>query len=249
MRSDFDTNSDAGPEWTPSTHSTAPDHTQHSVVSETLMSPTSYQGRVPYKQQHGQVPWSSIRVCMYRTWCCKFVAVLYLYKLPVTALPSFEGVLLLSPAHRDVVAEHVSRDPRVIHLVEYLQCFAHLCRGVGRGGGGAYSFVACLCHLTIDHASLSRRSTVLLPVERRPTFGRSSRFFHILHRDFLLILSPCCFVGCGHHLSPTIAIVFSLISSVPGTKLFHVTFVYLPHLQHIPFFLVCFAFSHHMNLY
>ena len=29
----------------------------------------------------------------------------------------------------------------------------------GTGGGGAYSFVACLCHLTIDHASFSRRST------------------------------------------------------------------------------------------
>ena len=28
------------------------------------------------------------------------------------------------------------------------------------GGGGVYSFVACLSHLTIDHASLSRRSTV-----------------------------------------------------------------------------------------
>ena len=35
-------------------------------------------------------------------------------------------------------------------------------RGEGREGGergGAYSFVACLSHLTIDHASLSRRST------------------------------------------------------------------------------------------
>ena len=27
-------------------------------------------------------------------------------------------------------------------------------------GGRTYSFVACLSHLTIDHASLSRRSTV-----------------------------------------------------------------------------------------
>ena len=27
------------------------------------------------------------------------------------------------------------------------------------GVGGAYSFVACLSHLTIDHAALSRRST------------------------------------------------------------------------------------------
>ena len=27
----------------------------------------------------------------------------------------------------------------------------------GRGGGDAYSFVACLSHLTVDHASHSRR--------------------------------------------------------------------------------------------
>ena len=31
------------------------------------------------------------------------------------------------------------------------------------GGGGGYSSVACLSHLTIDHASLSRRSTVPTP--------------------------------------------------------------------------------------
>ena len=31
------------------------------------------------------------------------------------------------------------------------------------GGGGGYSFFACLSHLTIDHASLSRRSTVPTP--------------------------------------------------------------------------------------
>ena len=29
-----------------------------------------------------------------------------------------------------------------------------------RGGGGVYSFVACLSHLTVDHSTLSRRSTV-----------------------------------------------------------------------------------------
>ena len=31
------------------------------------------------------------------------------------------------------------------------------------GAGGAYSFVGCLSHLTLDHASLSRRSTVPTP--------------------------------------------------------------------------------------
>ena len=33
----------------------------------------------------------------------------------------------------------------------------------GGGGEGGYSFVACLSHLTIDHASLMRRGTVLTP--------------------------------------------------------------------------------------
>ena len=31
------------------------------------------------------------------------------------------------------------------------------------GGGGGHSFVACRSHLTIDHASISRRSTALTP--------------------------------------------------------------------------------------
>ena len=33
----------------------------------------------------------------------------------------------------------------------------------GRGGERTYSFVACLCQLTIDHASLSRPTTVPTP--------------------------------------------------------------------------------------
>ena len=41
------------------------------------------------------------------------------------------------------------------------------------GGGGGYLFVACLSHLAIDHASLSRRSTVPIPNKhlQHPTFG------------------------------------------------------------------------------
>ena len=34
---------------------------------------------------------------------------------------------------------------------------------VGRAGAGGYSFVACLSHLTMDHASRSGRSTVPTP--------------------------------------------------------------------------------------
>ena len=36
-------------------------------------------------------------------------------------------------------------------------------KGVGAVRGWGYSFVACLSHVTIDHASLSRRSTVPTP--------------------------------------------------------------------------------------
>ena len=47
-------------------------------------------------------------------------------------------------------------------------CFACLCFlcSVSAGGGGTY-FVGCLSHLTIDHASLSRHSTV--PTPKRDT--------------------------------------------------------------------------------
>ena len=35
----------------------------------------------------------------------------------------------------------------------------------------------------------------------------------------MLILSPSCFTVCGHHLSPRIAIVFSLLSSLPNSSM------------------------------
>ena len=41
--------------------------------------------------------------------------------------------------------------------------------GGGEGGRGAYSFVACLSHLTNEHASLSRRGIV--PSPNRDTFN------------------------------------------------------------------------------
>ena len=51
----------------------------------------------------------------------------------------------------------------------FVACLSHLAidhaslETVG-GGGGAYLFVACLSHSTIYHASLSRRSTVPTPI-------------------------------------------------------------------------------------
>ena len=61
----------------------------------------------------------------------------------------------------------VWKDDRVVlkvHLpvvvVQEVVLVPQICQGGGkRGRGGGYSFVACLRHLTIDHARLSRRST------------------------------------------------------------------------------------------
>ena len=87
----------------------------------------------------------------------------------------------------------------------------------GRGvGGRGYSFVACLSLLAFDHAA-----PFLFLIETPPTFGRSVRFFHILHRICLLILSPPSFTVCGYHLSPRIAIVFSQLSSLPNSSTSH----------------------------
>ena len=59
----------------------------------------------------------------------------------------------------------------------------------GRGGGGGRGGLICgspLSHLTIDHASLSRRSTVPIPsIDTPPPFGRSVRLFHILHEKIV----------------------------------------------------------------
>ena len=106
----------------------------------------------------------------------------------------------------------LQRRPRP--TIIYIYIYIYISRG-----RGAYSVVACLSDLTIDHAYLSRRSTVPTPnslIETPPTLGRSLRFCHIFHWNCLLILSPSCFAVCGHHLSPWIAIVFSLLSSLHG---------------------------------
>ena len=108
-------------------------------------------------------------------------------------------------------------------------------------GGGHTHWLLALVILTIDHASLSRRSTVPTPiiVEKTPTFGRSLRFSHMLHVNFLLILSSCCFAFCGHHLSPInrIAIVFSLLSSVSNFSMSHSSIFLISNISRSPLYI------------
>ena len=84
-------------------------------------------------------------------------------------------------------------------------------------GGGGGVFVARHKHLTIDHASLSRRNKFFTPngdtskVWALSTFGR---YIINLNYNSLLFKSPSCLAVCGHHLSLRIATVFSLLATI-----------------------------------
>ena len=58
----------------------------------------------------------------------------------------------------------------------------------------------------------------LILIETPPTYERSLRSFHVLHRNCLRVLSASCFAACGHHLSPRIAVVFPLLSSLQNSS-------------------------------
>ena len=54
------------------------------------------------------------------------------------------------------------------------------------GGGGGYAFAACLSRLTLDHASLSRRSTVPTPNRDTANVWALIMFLScVLHERFL----------------------------------------------------------------
>ena len=92
------------------------------------------------------------------------------------------------------------------------------------GGGGTHLLLALVIWPLTTHP-FRDRALFLLVVETPPTIGRSLRFFNRLHRNLLLILSPSCFTVCGHHLSPRIAIVFSLLSRAPNFSMPHSSIV------------------------
>ncbi|CAN0059728.1 unnamed protein product, partial [Sphacelaria rigidula] len=86
----------------------------------------------------------------------------------------------------------------------------------------------------IHHAPLSRRSTV--PTPHRDTCNIPALiyflpaliyFFPYITQKFSYILSSSCFAVCGHHVSPSVAIVFSLLSN--ASNIFMPPFVHAPH--------------------
>ena len=71
---------------------------------------------------------------------------------------------LSASAHKGVHSDREINDGRLVGVNSTHEDHA-------KGGGGAYSFIACLSHSTIDHESLSRRSTVLTPTRDTSNIG------------------------------------------------------------------------------
>lgn len=89
-------------------------------------------------------------------------------------------------------------------------------------GVGGYPFIAVL-RMTIDHASLSRRSTVASPHEATSYHPDLLAFHPDIAQQPFRYLIPSCFAVCGHYLSPGIAIgagkggnrrTYSLLASI-----------------------------------
>ena len=79
--------------------------------------------------------------------------------------------------------------------------FSVLDRTGWEGGGGTDWLLAFVISLLTRHP-FREGAPFLLRIETPPTAGRSSRCFHILHGNILLVLSPSWFAACGHRLSP-----------------------------------------------
>ena len=78
------------------------------------------------------------------------------------------------------------------------------------GTGGAYSFAACLSHLTVDHASLSGRSTVPTPSGDISSIWALITFFRILQSKLFDDFIPFLFrhlwplsISCLLYTSPS----------------------------------------------
>ena len=100
-----------------------------------------------------------------------------------------------------------------------LQCRGGACR-VFTGGGRTRLLLALVIWPLTTHPFRDGVPFLLL-IETPPTVRRPLRCFHILHGNFLLILSPSCFAACGRHLSPRVTICFSLLSGAPHSAMSH----------------------------
>ena len=94
-----------------------------------------------------------------------FLSVVLLSRVPVVVNSSattyesvfFKTATLRKPCASRMVTRSTYDDTTGSDAMDRTLRSATTEQNKGMGGEGAYSFVACLSHLTIDHASLSRR--------------------------------------------------------------------------------------------
>ena len=87
----------------------------------------------------------------------------------------------------------------------------------GEEGGGGYSFFAYLSHLTVDYdAFLSRRSTVPTPKRDASKILAVEYVSSICYIKHFLLALPYFYLAVCDHVSPRIAIVFSLLFNTPN---------------------------------
>ena len=78
----------------------------------------------------------------------------------ISPYPTVDNVVTVQYTEVTYSLEAIASSSPSFTILTYTGAYA---TGTGGEGGGGYSFVACLSHLTIDHASLSRWSPVLTP--------------------------------------------------------------------------------------
>lgn len=61
-----------------------------------------------------------------------------------------------------------------------------------------------------------RDAPFLLLIKTRPAFERSVRFYRTLHKNLIPVSPPSCLTFCGHHPSPSIAILLWLLADAPS---------------------------------
>ena len=106
--------------------------------------------------------------------------------------------------------------------------------GGGERGRRTYSFVACLSHLAIDRASLSKRSTVLTLIKDTSDSRALNTLFPYITYVYICIANLIPYLlrrlwppSIYQVSSKIIVIVFSLLSSVPNSSVSHSSIIFI----------------------
>ena len=119
---------------------------------------------------------------------------------PISAFRTFSSIIHIE--HIYIVVVWYSIIIRIAVILTIIDPGTSTMTGWTAGGEGV--LIGCLPS-SFDHwttNALRDGAPFLLLIETPPTFGRSERFFDILHENQMFTLSHFSLAVCGHHLSP-----------------------------------------------